>query len=168
MTAHALLVGYVVMARLAELFHARRNTRRLLAAGGYEAGRRHYSMIVMIHAAWIFALAFGVPTDTLPVPNFLIPFVLLQFVRYWIIVTLGERWTTRIIVVPDRALVTNGPYRWVRHPNYMIVIAEILLLPLVFGAWEIALGFTAVTGTAILYRIRIEDGALNRSVKPFK
>jgi methyltransferase len=158
-----LLLGYVVFARIAELLVARRNTRRLLSLGGYEVGRGHYPLVVAIHVAWILALAFLVPTETPPAPHFLIPFMLIQVVRYWIIRGLGARWTTRVIVVPGAALVTHGPYRWLRHPNYLVVFAEIALLPLVFGAWELALGFSAVNAVILRYRIRIEAAALSTS-----
>ncbi len=164
-TAHGLLVGYVILARLAELLVARRNTRRLLAGGGHEAGRRHYPLIVATHAAWILALAFLVPTETPPAPYFLVPFVLVQVIRYWVIGSLGARWTTRIIVVPGAALVKHGPYRWLRHPNYWVVAAEIALLPLVFGAWEIALGFSAVNAVILLHRVRIEERELGLRIR---
>lgn len=160
MTAHVLLVGYVILARLAELLVARRNTRRLLAGGGYEVGRSHYPLIVATHAAWILALAFLVPTQTPPAPHFLVPFVLVQVIRYWVIGSLGARWTTRIIVMPGAPLVKHGPYRWLRHPNYWVVAAEIALLPLVFGAWKIALGFSAVNAVILLHRVRIEEREL--------
>ncbi len=159
-TAHVLLVGYVILARLAELLVARRNTRRLLADGGHEVGRRHYPLIVATHAAWILALAFLVPTETPPAPYFLVPFMLVQVIRYWVIGSLGARWTTRIIVVPGAPLVKLGPYRWLRHPNYWVVAAEIALLPLVFGAWEIALGFSAVNAVLLHHRVRIEERGL--------
>ena len=160
MTAHVLLVGYVILARLGELLVARRNTRRLLAEGGHEVGRRHYPLIVATHIAWILALTFLVPTEAPPAPHFLVPFVLVQVIRYWVISSLGARWTTRIIVVPGSPLVKHGPYRWLRHPNYWVVAAEIALLPLVFGAWEIALGFSAVNAVILLHRVRIEEREL--------
>lgn len=160
MTAHVLLVGYVILARFAELLVARRNTRRLLARGGHEVGRRHYPLVVATHTAWILALALLVPTETPPAPHFLVPFMLVQVFRYWVIGSLGARWTTRIIVVPGAALVKHGPYRWLRHPNYLVVAAEIALLPLVFGAWEIAFGFSAVNAVILLHRVRIEEREL--------
>ena len=161
MTAHVVLLGYVVLARLVELSVSRRNTRRLLARGGYEVGQKHYPLIVAIHVGWVLALALLVPADTPPLPLFLIPFLLVQVIRYWVILSLGVRWTTRIIVVPGAALVTHGPYRWLRHPNYLVVAAEIALLPLVFGAWEISLGFSVANAAMLLYRIRVEDAALS-------
>ena len=160
MTVHVLLVGYVILARLAELLVARRNTRRLMAGGGYEVGRRHYPLIVATHAAWILALAFLVPTETPPAPHFLVPFLMVQVIRYWVIGSLGSRWTTRVIVVPGVPLVRHGPYQWLRHPNYWVVTAEIALLPLIFGAWEIALGFSTVNAVLLLHRVHIEESEL--------
>jgi len=159
-TGHTLLLGYVVLARLIELSVARRNTRRLLAQGGYEVGRKHYPLIVAMHAAWILAIVFTVPTATPVAPHFLVLFVITQGLRYWIIGSLGARWTTRIIVVPGVSLVKHGPYRWLRHPNYLVVVAEIALLPLIFGAWQIALGFSVINAIVLSYRVRIEDAAL--------
>ena len=163
MSALVLLLGYVVLARLAELVLARRNTRRLLAKGGYEAGRKHFPLIVALHVTWILALAFFVPVDTPAQPPFLIAFLLVQVLRYWTLRSLGGRWTTRIIVVPGAALVTRGPYRWLRHPNYLVVAAEIALLPLAFGAWDIALVFSAANAAMLLHRIRVEEAALSSS-----
>lgn len=160
MTIHTLLIGYVVLTRLAELFIARRNTRRLLAMGGYEVGSGHYPLIVLLHVAWIIALIVLVPTQTPPAIHFLALFMVIQVTRYWVISSLGGRWTTRIIVVPGSSLVTKGPYRWLRHPNYLVVVSEIVLLPLVFGAWEIAVGFSVVNAMLLSYRIRIENAAL--------
>ena len=161
MTAHIILLGYVVFARFVELVISARNTRRLLATGGYEVGRNHYPLIVALHVAWILALALLVPTQTPPVAHFLIVFMALQPIRYWTIRSLGGRWTTRIIVVPGAARVTHGPYRWLRHPNYMVVMAEIALLPLVFGAWQISLGFSGANAIMLLVRIRVEEAALS-------
>lgn len=165
MSIHLLLVGYVIVSRIVELLISRRNTRRLLAQGGYEVGGNHYPVIVALHVAWIVALAVLVPTETPPKIPFLIAFGLVQIARYWVIGSLGGRWTTRIIVVPGKVLVTRGPYRWFRHPNYLVVIAEIALLPLVFDAWEIALGFSIANAVIILYRIHIEEKALTMSIR---
>jgi methyltransferase len=139
---------------------ARRNTKRLMARGGFEVGRDHYPLIVTTHVAWILALVFFVPSDSVVDNRFLALFLVTQIVRYWVILSLGPRWTTRIIVVPGAPLVTRGPYRWLRHPNYLVVAAEIALLPLVFGAWEIALGFSVVNAAILWKRIRVEERAL--------
>jgi len=155
-----LLAAYVVLARLAELVIAGRNTRRLLSAGGHEVGGRHYPLIVITHAGWIAALVFLVPTETPPSLPFLALFALVQALRYWVIGSLGKRWTTRIIVVPGETLVARGPYKWLRHPNYLVVAAEIALLPLVFGAWEIAVVFSVLNAAILFHRIRVEEEAL--------
>lgn len=160
MTAHAVLVVYVVAARLAELAIAHRNTRRLLARGGAEADRGHYAVIVAVHAGWLAAIAFAIPPGTPPAPLPLVLFLIVQGLRYWVIFSLGARWTTRIIVVPGAPLVQRGPYRWLRHPNYVVVAAEIALLPLVFGAWEIALVFSLLNGAVLWRRIRVEERVL--------
>ena len=136
------IIAAVVLQRLAELVLSRRNTARLLADGGVEAGARHYPLVVAVHAGWLGALFFLTPADA-PVSGLLLGlFLLLQIGRVWVIFTLGARWTTRVIVLPDAPLVKHGPYRWLKHPNYFIVCAEIAVLPLVFGQWQIALFFS--------------------------
>lgn len=160
MSAVHVVVLLVAAARLAELAHARRNARRLLAAGGREAGAGHYPLLVLLHGAWLAALAALVPPAAPVNWGWLAVFVLLQAGRLWVIATLGPRWTTRVIVVPDAPLVRRGPYRFVRHPNYAIVAAEIAVLPLAFGAWRIALGFSVVNALLLAHRIRVEDRAL--------
>ena len=154
------ILAAVALQRLAELFLAQRNTRRLLALGAMEIGRRHYPLIVLLHAAWLVALAVVVPTDTTPNPMFLVVFVALQGARVWVLVILGERWTTRIIVLPGASLVRQGPYRWLRHPNYWIVSAEIAVLPLVFDAPVLALIFFLLNAVVLRHRVRVENQAL--------
>jgi methyltransferase len=155
------VVLIVVLQRLAELALARRNTRRLLAAGGREAGAGHYSLLVLLHGAWLLALFTLVPAEA-PVNLWLLGlFVLLQAGRLWVIASLGRFWTTRIITLAEVPLVRRGPYRFLRHPNYAIVAAEIAVLPLAFGAWQIALGFSLVNLPLLAHRIRIENAALN-------
>lgn len=152
-------VVLVALERLAELAVARRNTQRLLAAGAVEHGARHYPFVVAIHAAWLAALLLWVPGDAPVRWIFLSPFILLQFARVWVIATLGPYWTTRIIVPPGAPTVRRGPYRWLRHPNYVIVAAEIALLPLAFGAWDVALLFSLANALVLSYRIRSEEAA---------
>ena len=159
-TAHALLVGYVILARVAELLLSRRNTRRLTARGGVEHGRRHYPLIVAVHIGWIAALAFLIPVGAPAHPVVLTGFIAVQVLRYWVIWSLGERWTTGIVVAPGAPLVRRGPYRWLRHPNYLVVVLEIALLPLVFGAWQIAAVFSVLNGVVLMHRIRVEERAL--------
>ena len=158
------IIVAVVLQRLAELVLARRNTARLLANGAVETGARHYLLIVAVHAGWLGALFFLTPTDV-PVSGLLLGlFLLLQIGRVWVIVTLGARWTTRVIVLPHAPLVKHGPYRWLKHPNYLIVGAEIAVLPLVFGQWQIAIIFSLANFFVLFWRIRIENAALENSV----
>ena len=154
------LVGLVVLQRLGELLYARHNTKRLLAAGGEEVGRGHYPLIVALHAAWLVTLLLLVPADRPPAWPLLLIFLALQVVRLWILVSLGRFWTTRIITLPGSPLMRRGPYRYLRHPNYLLVSAEIALLPMVFGAWPIALTFTFANAALLAYRIHVEDAAL--------
>ncbi len=153
------ILGFVTAQRLIELPIARANTRRLLAAGGHEVAPGHYPLIVLVHASWLAALwwfAPGRPIDLL----LLGAFALVEVARVWVLQSLGPRWTTRIIVVPGEKRVARGPYRFVSHPNYVVVAAEIALLPLVFGLWQVALLFSALNASVLLIRIRAENRAL--------
>lgn len=156
---HAVLL-WVTLERLAELVHGRRNEARLRAAGGIEHGAGHYPLIVALHAAWLAALWLGIPADAPVSWWFFGGFVAAQLARAWILVTLGRWWTTRIITVPGAPLVRRGPYRLLRHPNYAVVIAEIALLPLAFGAWRIALVFSLLNALLLVWRIRVEENAI--------
>jgi methyltransferase len=157
--AYALL-AYVAGERLAELAYARRNTRRLCAAGAIEVGARHYPLFILLHAAWLASLALSIDGQV-PVDPWLVAlFALLQLARLWIIQTLGRFWTTRIITLPGAPLVRAGPYRFLRHPNYLLVVVEIAVLPLAFGLIAQALIFSALNGLLIAYRVRIEAAAL--------
>lgn len=158
MTIQHLIVVLVALQRLAELRYARRNTSALRLAGAVEHGARQYPLFVLLHGAWLVALMLQ-PTRDLNVP-LLAVFLALQLVRVWVVVSLGGRWTTRILVLPSEPLVRRGPYRYVRHPNYMVVVGEIAVLPLAFGLWEMAILFSVLNGLLIFQRIRTEDRAL--------
>ncbi|MCH6591210.1 MAG: hypothetical protein IH925_07110 [Proteobacteria bacterium] len=160
MTAHDVIVGLVALQRLGELVYARRNSRRLLARGGVEVGAGHYPFLVLLHGAWLIALAVAVPRDAPVNVALLAVFLALQGGRLWVMKSLGRYWTTRIITVPGAPVVTSGPYRFLRHPNYWVVAGEIAVLPLVFGAWEIAALFSLANLALLRHRIRIEDQAL--------
>ena len=153
-------LGLVVLQRLAELALAARNTRRLKARGALEAGQSHYPLIVLLHAGWLVALALLVPAATPPSVPLLALFAALQAGRLWVIASLGRYWTTRIITLPDAPLVRRGPYRYLRHPNYLIVALEIAVLPLAFGAIGIAVVFSLLNGAILWHRIRVETQAL--------
>ncbi|MCK5623907.1 MAG: hypothetical protein KAJ11_16530 [Alphaproteobacteria bacterium] len=155
------IVVAVALQRLGELALSQRNQKCLLAQGGHEVGGRHYPLIVLLHAAWLAALFFGVPTNASVSWILLAMFVVLQGLRVWVIASLGRYWTTRVIALPNAPLSKRGPYRWLRHPNYLIVGAEIAVLPLAFGAWEIAFLFSLANGGLLAWRIRIENSVLD-------
>ena len=157
------VLGYVTLERLIELWFSGRNTRRLLARGAREHGKAHYPAIFAVHAAWLITLWFLAPSQGVD-PFWLAMFVLLQFARFWVIATLGPRWTTRIIVLPGEDLVKEGPYRFLNHPNYWVVAGEIAVLPLVFDLPLVALIFSVLNAVVLTVRIREENRAL-RSVR---
>lgn len=160
MSAAQIILALVLLQRLLELMLARRNTERLLAQGGVEHGAEHYPYLVLLHAGWLAALAYFVPEGATVNWAWLALFIVLQAGRLWVIASLGPYWTTRIITVPGVPLVRRGPYRYMRHPNYAIVVAEIAVLPLVFGLWWIALVFSALNALVLRQRIADEDQAL--------
>jgi methyltransferase len=159
MVEGTLLLGFVTLQRLAELAWAHHNTSRLLAAGGVEFGRPHYKFLVALHAIWLGGL-WLVGSHRPVEPLLLGVFVILQLGRAWVILTLGGRWTTRVIVVPGEMLVAHGPYRWLRHPNYLIVAAEIAVVPLALGLVVYAAAFSVLNTALLFQRIRIETAAL--------
>ncbi|MDQ3942954.1 MAG: hypothetical protein M3254_07605 [Actinomycetota bacterium] len=163
----ALLVAGVMLVavqRLLELTYSRRNEVRLRARGAVERGRGHYPAIVAIHALWLLStLVEGLlrgpePPVWWPVP--LAAFLLVQPLRYWAILSLGENWNTRVLVVPGGKLVRRGPYRYFPHPNYVVVVVEVLTFPLIFGAWITAIVFSLLNAALLYVRIRIENRAL--------
>jgi len=160
-TLNLLVLGLVTLSRLVELPIAAANTRRLRAAGGYEVAPGHYPLIVALHAAWLATLWWLAPGRPVSLP-LLALFGVVELGRIWVLLTLGGRWTTRIIVVPGETLVRRGPYRFFNHPNYAVVMAEIALLPLVFGLWPVAVVFTLLNAAVLAIRIREENSALGR------
>ncbi len=163
MTLPVLILAFVTLQRLAELVLARRNTALLRGWGAYEVGARHYPLILLLHAAWLAGLWYVVLRDgTAPATDlgWLAVFAVLQLLRVWVIATLGPRWTTRILILPGAPLVTEGPYRFLSHPNYCVVAAEILVLPLVFGLIGYGLVFSILNALVLALRIRRENAAL--------
>lgn len=154
------IVLAVALQRVAELQYARRNTARLLAEGGVEHGAGHYPLFFLIQGSWLLALIILTPPDAPIRWSLLALFALLQGARLWVIATLGRYWTTRIVTIADAPLITGGPYRWFRHPNYAVVAAEIVVLPLVFGQWWIALAAGLATALLLRHRIAVEENAL--------
>ncbi len=157
--AYAIIV-LVILQRLGELVLANRNTRRLKAQGGVEIGAEHYRFIVLLHMAWLMAVLWLLPAPLVIYWIWLIVFVVLQAARVWVIASLGPYWTTRIITVPGVPLVKRGPYRFVRHPNYLVVAGEILVLPLVFGEIWVAIFFSIANAAMLYMRIRQEETGL--------
>jgi methyltransferase len=156
----SIILALVTLQRLGELVLARHNTEKLLARGAIEIGAKHYPLVVFVHAAWLIALwAWGRDQDVNL--SFLALFVLLQAMRVWILATLGSRWTTRIIILRGEPLITAGPYRYLSHPNYAVVAAEIAMLPLALHLQGVAIIFTLLNALVLVIRIRAETRALS-------
>ena len=162
MTFAAIILLLVTAERLGELWLARRNTTALLKQGAVEMAPQHYTLIVLLHGFWLaglWALGWDQPVNLL----WLAVFLVLQVLRVWVLATLGRRWTTRIIVLPGEQLVATGPYRWLTHPNYVVVIGEIAVLPLCLGLPWYALAFSLANAAVLTVRIRAENAALHPS-----
>jgi methyltransferase len=157
----ALFLGFVIAQRLGELVIARRNTAALMAQGAREVGAGHYPVMVAMHSAWIVALLVFGWNEAVSLP-WLALYAVLQLFRIWILGTLGRRWTTRVIVLEGEELVARGPFRFVRHPNYMLVAAEIIVAPMVLGLWWVAVVWTVLNALMLRHRITVEDTALGR------
>ena len=161
MTAAFLLLGLVTLGRLGELCLARRNTAGLLARGAVEIAPDHYPAIVLLHTAWLGSLwVFGWDQPVNQV--WFAVFAILQIGRVWVLGTLGSRWTTRILIVPSERLVARGPYRFVNHPNYVVVVGEIAVLPLCVGLPWVAVIFSLLNAAVLTVRIRAEDAGLQQ------
>ncbi|OWV69263.1 hypothetical protein ATY76_12350 [Rhizobium sp. R339] len=157
------LLTFVTLQRLGELALARRNTTVLLARGAREVAPEHYPAMVALHAGWIIGLWLLAPGRPVGLFWFLV-FVALQALRLWVLATLKERWTTRIIILTGAPLVSSGPYRFLRHPNYAIVVGEIAALPLAFGLPLYALVFSFLNAFILLIRMRAENTALESTM----
>ena len=154
-----LLIAAIAVERAVELVHAQRNTRELLARGGKESGAGHYPLFILLHASWLVTLAVLTKANLPPDWALLAMLALLQLARLWVIRSLGPFWTTRIITIDGTAPVTTGPYRYLRHPNYLVVALEVPLFSLAVGLPWIAVLFGGLNGLLLLYRIRVEDAA---------
>lgn len=154
----------VAVQRLLELRYSRRNERRLRSLGAIERGAGHYPAMVALHALWLVStLVEGLlrgPEIPVWYPVPLAAFLLVQPLRYWAILSLGENWNVRILVVPERKLLWSGPYRYLPHPNYVVVTVEVLTFPLIFGVWATALVFSILNAAFLYVRIRAEERAL--------
>lgn len=159
------LLALLAAERLVELALSRRNARRAFARGGVEVGQGHFRPMAALHTLFLAACAAEVFLLDRPFPGAagwvaLGGAVAAQALRYWAIGTLGDRWNVRVICVPGEAPITSGPYRWVRHPNYVAVVLELLCVPLIHGAWLTALLFGAANLAVLRQRIRVEEEAL--------
>jgi len=162
-TLNLVILAFVTLQRIGELWLSSRNTQRLLARGAHEHSPAHYPLIVVVHLLWLATLwwfAFDRPVDGF----WLALFVAIEIFRIWVLATLGPRWTTRIIILPGEDLVKEGPYRFLNHPNYWVVIGEIAVLPLVFGLPWVALVFTILNIAVLIVRVREENRALRSSL----
>jgi methyltransferase len=161
-TSADLILGIVTLQRAGELVVSRYNTHKLLARGAIEMSPGHYPLIVAVHTAWLISLwvlGRDQPVNILALSGYLA----LQGFRFWVIHTLGPRWTTRIIILPEQPLVLAGPYRFLSHPNYAVVAGEIVLLPLALNLPLLAVVFTIINAAVLAIRIRAEDRALASS-----
>ena len=159
MNAAIALLAFVTLQRFVEFIWDWQNTQRLRAAGGIEFGGLHYPAMILVHAGWLaglWMLGYNRPV----IPAYLIAFLLLQIGRYWVLATLGRRWTTRVIVLPGAPLIESGPYRLMRHPNYVIVAGELALVPLALDLPIYALVFLVLYAGAAYLRIQVENSAL--------
>ena len=157
-TATFLFLAFIIVQRLSELVIAKVNTKRLLARGAYEVGARHYPVMVSMHSIWIGCLLFFGYGEAVSY-GWLAIFALLQVLRIWILGTLGARWTTRIIILPE-PLVVRGPFRFLRHPNYTLVVAEIIVAPMVLNLVWVAVVFTVLNAAMLWVHIGVEGRAL--------
>ena len=162
-----ILLALLIVERLFELNLARRNARRAFARGAVEVGRAHYRVMVALHTAFIVSCA----VEAIFFPHRFAPAVawialaaeaVAQALRYWAVATLGERWNTRIVVTPESAPVTRGPYRFMRHPNYLAVAIEIAALPMIGGAIFTAIFFSIANAMLLAVRIPAEERAMGR------
>jgi methyltransferase len=159
-TAAEVILALVTAQRGGELLLSRAHTKALMARGAVEIAPGHYPLMVAVHSAWLMSLwAFGYdqPIDIVA----LVIYLALQASRVWVMATLGARWTTRIIVLPNAPLVTSGPYRYLRHPNYAVVVGEIAMLPLTLQLPAVAVIFTLLNAIVLFIRIRAENQALD-------
>ena len=157
-SATFLFLGFIIVQRLSELAIAKRNTRRLIAEGAVEVGANHYPYMVMLHSAWLACLVIFGYSASVSI-GWLVVFAALQILRVWILTSLGGRWTTRIIIL-DKPLVKRGPFKYFSHPNYMLVVIEIFVAPMVLGLVWLALLFSILNAAMLWVRIGIEHEAL--------
>lgn len=161
-----LILVFVIIQRLVELFIAKRNEKRMRAKGAYEVGASHYPFMILLHAGFFFSLLVEVlyfKSMVDPFYSLLVVFVVLQLFRVWCLVSLGMYWNTKIIILPGADVVVRGPYSFIRHPNYLVVCLELLVLPLLFQAYVTAIVFTILNFIMLAVRIPVEEKALKEA-----
>ncbi|WP_017729212.1 isoprenylcysteine carboxyl methyltransferase family protein [Halalkalibacterium ligniniphilum] len=162
-----LFIGIVIAQRMVEVIIAHYNARWIKERGGYEAGREHYKYMVALHFLFFLSLIVEVNiSERIVTPWMLLPFSLFlvaQIGRIWALVSLGRFWNTRIMILPGAELVARGPYRYLRHPNYVIVMIEFLMLPLMFGAFVTMFVFSILNGVMLFVRVKEEEKALQET-----
>ncbi|GED70322.1 hypothetical protein BRE01_40240 [Brevibacillus reuszeri] len=173
MTFFAIILGMVLVQRFYELYLASRNAKYIRARGGYEIGAEHYKYIVGLHLFFFLSLLLEVSTRSSPfrlASWWMYPFcffLLAQLLRYWCIRSLGKHWNTRILIVPGVQPVVRGPYRFLRHPNYLVVAIELCCLPLIFSAYVTAILFSVLNAWVLLrIRIPLEERSLYEANHP--
>lgn len=170
-TFYYVVVGGVAAERVLELAIAQRNIRRLVARGGLEFDRAGYLVMVVVHSLFLLACAAEVHLLQRPWNKYLAVIMAAVLaaamaLRYWVVFTLGDRWSTRIVVVPGDRLIGRGPYRFMRHPNYLAVVLEFFALPLIHAAWLTALFFSALNLAVLRRRIAHEEAAMGEHCLP--
>lgn len=161
----AFVLGLLIVQRIAELQYAERNRRLALEQGGIEHGANHYWMFIALHTLWFVGMIVEHVLDIASLPSWwgigLAGACLLQIARYWVIHTLGRAWNTRVITWPGMPIATNGPFRWLRHPNYVIVVIELALIPSSLGCWRTA-AVVSILNALLLRKVRlpVEERAL--------
>ena len=160
------ILVFVIIQRLVELLIAKRNEKSMLAKGAYEVGASHYPLMIMLHVSFFISFLVEVmyfKSIFTPYYGLLLVFLLLQLLRVWCLVSLGTFWNTKIIILPGSNVVVKGPYSYIRHPNYLVVCLEILVLPLMFQAYMTAISFTILNLIMLSVRIPIEEKALKEA-----
>jgi len=165
------VVSFVIIQRIVELFVARTNEKWIRSQGGYEVGAKHYPFMVAMHVGFFISLIIEFLVFDRSLPAFwillFVIFVMLQMMRIWVISSLGRYWNTKILVLPGAHVVKKGPFHFIRHPNYVVVTLEIIVIPLMLGAYFTALLFTILNFIILSVRIPVEEAAL-REVTDYK
>lgn len=165
------VVGFIITQRIIELLVARNNENWIRSQGGYEVGANHYPYMVAIHIGFFLSLIIEFIVFKQEVSRFWIPlfvvFIILQMMRVWVIASLGRFWNTKILVLPGAHVVKKGPFHFIRHPNYVVVTSELIVIPLMFEAYFTAIVFTILNVAILSVRIPKEEAAL-REVTDYK